>query len=363
MGFDSFVANAKAVAAVRDLLATGRVPHGLLFAGPEGVGKRTLAIMLAKALNCERLRDDFCGDCARCQRAQQMLDTTRRDLAARRDLKDSARHAEGFIYFDLQVIEPLTRYILIEQIRQLRSVAYTRPFELPRRVFIIDQAQAVHWQAVDLLLKILEEPPETTILILVCPNPYELRPTIRSRCRRIQFLPVDDATLFKVLEEEGRVPKSERALVARLAAGSVAKAKSFDLGTFRLRRSPWVEFLDCVLAAAPYPNGNLNWKSVFESTRALSENRADLEEMLRIGYSILSDLLKVYEGQDDSRVVNLDLFSHLKQWAPKLGFKGIETLKNGLDEAYRLSSRNVNLQLGFDTLAIELQWLQATKVW
>jgi len=282
MGFDSFVGNGKAVVAVRDLLATGGVLHGLLFAGLEGVGKKTLAMMLAKALNCERLRDDFCGDCARCQRAQQMLDTTRRDP------KDSERHAEGFVYFDLQVIEPLTRYILIEQIRQLRSVAYTRPFELPRRVFIIDQAQAVHWQAVDLLLKLLEEPPETTILILVCPNTYELRPTIRSRCRHIQFLPVDEATLFKVLEEEGRIPESQRALVARLAAGSVAKAKSFDLETFRLRRGPWVDFLDSVLAGAPYPNGNLNWKTVFASTRALSENRADFEEMLRIGYSLLA---------------------------------------------------------------------------
>jgi DNA polymerase-3 subunit delta' len=354
MGFDSFVGNAKAAVAVRDLLATGGVLHGLLFAGPEGVGKKTLAMMLAKALNCERLRDDFCGECAPCQRVQQMLDTAGRDLAVRRDVKDSTRRAEGLAYFDVQVIEPLTRFILIEQIRQLRSVAYTHPFELPRRVFIIDQVQSVHWQAVDLLLKLLEEPPETTILILVCPNPYELRATIRSRCRRIQFLPVDEATLFKVLEEEGRVPKSQQALVARLAAGSVAKAKSFDLETFRLRRGPWVEFLDCVLAA-PYPSGNLNWKTVFDSTRALSENRADLEETLRIGYSLLSDLLKVYEGQDDSRVVNLDLFSHLKQWAPRLGMKGIETLKNGLDEAYRLSSRNVNLQLGFDTFAIDLQ--------
>ena len=60
------------------------------------------------------------------------------------------------MYFDLQLIEPFTRYILIEQVRKMRNVAYTRPFQLRRRVFIVDQAQAVHWQAVDLLLKMLE---------------------------------------------------------------------------------------------------------------------------------------------------------------------------------------------------------------
>ena len=77
MGFDSFLGNPKAVSAVRDMLAAGRVPHALLFAGPDGVGKKTLAIMLAKALNCERLRADFCGRCALCRKADEMLAATR----------------------------------------------------------------------------------------------------------------------------------------------------------------------------------------------------------------------------------------------------------------------------------------------
>ena len=72
----------------------------------------------------------------------------REDLARRRDVKESARRVEGMIYFDLQLIAPITKFILTEQIRQLRSVAYTRPFEFPHRVFILDDAQTIHWQAV-----------------------------------------------------------------------------------------------------------------------------------------------------------------------------------------------------------------------
>lgn len=71
MGFDSFVGNTKAVGVLRGTLATGKIPGALLFSGPEGVGKKTLAIMFAKALNCEQLRDNFCGRCPRCLKARR----------------------------------------------------------------------------------------------------------------------------------------------------------------------------------------------------------------------------------------------------------------------------------------------------
>ncbi len=357
MGFDAFIGNVRAVSSVREIVATGRVPHALLFAGPEGVGKKTLAVMLAKALNCQRLRDDFCGECVPCRRADEMLEATRRDLAARRELKDSAKRTEGFIYFDVQLIEPLTRFILIEQIRQLRNVAYAHPFEFSRRVLIIDQAQAVHWQAVDLLLKLLEEAPETTTLVLVCPNRYELRPTLRSRCRLIQLVAVDESTIMKVLTDDAAFPQSRRALIARLAAGSVARAKAFDLEAFQQRRRPWLEFLSSLLDHTAGSGGLPNWRLLFDSTRALADNRADFPEALRIGYSLLSDLMRIQEGLPDSQVTNVDAAVQLRTWAPILRFDGIEVLKRGLDDAYRLYSRNVNLQLGFDALAVELHSL------
>src|SRR6266568_5972017 len=246
MGFNEFLGNSKALAGMRGMLAGDRVPGALLFAGPEGVGKKTLALMLAKALNCERLKDDFCGKCARCRKADEMFRATRADTTRRREIKDSGRRVEGLVYFDLQLIEPITRYILIEQIRQVRNVAYTRPFQLRRRVFIVDQAQAVHWQAVDLLLKMLEEPPESTTFILVCPNAYELRSTIRSRCRRVQFLPVEDSILAEILERESQLTPAQRALGVRIAGGSLAAAKTLDLAAFQRRRRPWLDFLDAL---------------------------------------------------------------------------------------------------------------------
>jgi DNA polymerase-3 subunit delta' len=354
MGFDAFIGNPKSVAALRDMLASGRMPGALLFTGPEGVGKKTLALMLAKTLNCERRSDDFCGECPHCRRAEEMLAATREDLARRRERKDTQERAEGLVYFDLQLIEPITRYILIEQIRQLRSVAYTCPFEFPRRVFVIDEAQAIHWQAIDLLLKVLEEPPGTTTLILICPNAYELRPTVRSRCHRVAFQPVEESVISALLAEEARVPKAQRVLAARVAAGSVAKAKTFDVGEFERRRRPWLDFLGAVTVKTREPVAASQWKALFDSTKALTENRDEFENTLKIGYALLRDVVQVALAGPEAKVVNVDLLSRLKTWAAKLGIRNIEKLKEGLDEAYRLQTRNVNQQLGLEAVALDV---------
>jgi DNA polymerase-3 subunit delta' len=353
MGFDSFLGNPQAVEAVREMLAIGRVPGALLFTGPEGVGKKTLALMMAKALVCERGGADFCDQCARCRKAEQMLASTREDLARRRESKDSARRVEGLVYFDLQLLEPLTKFILTEQIRQLRAIAYTRPFEFPRRIFILDEAQSIHWQAVDLLLKVLEEPPETTSFILVCPNAFELRSTIRSRCMRIAFQPVEQALIQELLARERKLTGPQKALAVRVAAGSVARARTFDPAEYERRRQPWLFFLDAT-ARRGAPGAATDWRLVFDSARALAENRDDFEGTLKIGYSLLSDLLHILLNPAADAVVNVDLAARLKGWAPKLTLSGIEKLKAGLDQAYRLQIRNVNPQLGFETLGIEM---------
>lgn len=372
MPFDEFLGNPLALAEVRAMVAKSRVPGSLLFTGPDGVGKKTLALMLAKALNCERRKDDFCGECGHCRKAEEMIALTREDVARRRLIKESQRRVEGLLYFDLQLIEPLTRNILIEQVRRMREVVYTRPFEFKQRIFVIDQTQAVNWQAVDLLLKMLEEPPETTTFILIAPNAHELRSTIRSRCQRVQFLGADDAVIGSIIADQGSVSRERQGLAVRIAAGSIARAKTLDLEEFERRRRPWLDFLDGIAGPAapgreraepgrgPGPPAGRgaaaqpNWPKVFDSTRALTEDREAFEETLRVGGMLLRDLLQVaVAGNNSPAVVNLDLTARLGAWASRLGLGGIERLKQGLDQAYRLQIRNVNQQLGLDTLAID----------
>ena len=357
MGFDSFLGNAKAVQAVRDMLGRGRVPGSLLFTGPEGTGKKTLAVMMAKALNCERRGphgDDFCGECSHCRKADEFLATSAEDLALRRDIKDAQKRAEGLVYFDLQLIEPITRYILIEQIRQLRATAYSRPFTLPQRVLIVDQAQSIHWQAADLLLKVLEEPPETTTIILICPNAYELRPTIRSRCLTLQFAPAEEDVIERVLKEERDLGKSGLALALRVANGSIAAAKGLDLKAYMEQRKPWLTLLDTVSRRGGRSLAPQQWKTLFDATKLLADDRQHVEESLKTGSVLLRDMMHLLVDGGSRAITNVDLLPHLKTWAHALGMNGIRELQDGIERSHSLQNRNVNQQLTFDSLAAEL---------
>lgn len=354
MGFESFIGNPLAVATLREMLVTNRVPSSMLFSGPDGVGKKTLALMFAKALNCERGGGNFCGECGHCRKSEEMIRAAGEDLARRRATKDATRRVEGLLYFDVQILEPITRFVLIEQIRQLRKTAYTRPFELPHRVFVIDQAQTIHWQAVNLLLKVLEEPPVTTHFVLICPNAYELRPTIRSRCQKIPFSPVEESAIEGLIRSEGRVPAAQQKIAARVARGSVAVARTLNLAAYEAQRGPWMNFLDSVTPRLANPSVSLNWKSLFDSTKALMENREELEAILHTGYLILRDVLLVLEDGPRGQITNVDLLPQLREWGERLGAVGINTLAQGLDQAYRLQSRNVNQQLGLENTAVDL---------
>jgi len=139
-------------------------------------------------------------------------------------------------------------------------------------------------------------------------------------------------------------------VAARVAAGSVANALAFDPADYEKRRQPWVDFLEAMARRG----ASADWRTVFDSARALAENRDDFEGTLKIGYSLLSDLLHTLLNPGADAVVNVDLQARLQGWAPKLTLRGIGKLKSGLDQAYRLQIRNVNPQLGFETLGIEM---------
>jgi hypothetical protein len=157
-----------------------------------------------------------------------------------------------------------------------------------------------------------------------------------------------------LLAAEKRMTKPKQALAVRVTAGSVAKARTFDPDDFERRRRPWLDFLDGVTGKAARNRDPVDWKTVFDSNKALTENRDQFEETLKIGYTLLRDMMLILAAGPNSPVVNVDLSAQLKAWSEKLGLQGVGKLKGGLDEAYRLQIRNVNQQLGLDALAIQL---------
>ena len=139
---------------------------------------------------------------------------------------------------DVIIVEPEQSRIKISAIRDLGNALAVKPYEALQRVVVIDQAQAMNPQAGNSLLKLLEEPPAKTILILIAVNTYSLLPTIVSRCQQVSFKPIPDQTLAEYLRQKG-IPPEKADILGKLANGSFAKAESLA-ETDWLGRREWV---------------------------------------------------------------------------------------------------------------------------
>src|SRR5262245_2202137 len=199
----SIVGHAHVVTLLRRAVAASRVPQSLLISGPEGVGKRTLALALAQAVNCPSRREgDACGVCSTCQRI------------ARGQHSDVTVVTNG---------DEASIKIKVLRERVLDVVGY-RPFEAGRRVYIIDPADEMTSEGQDALLKTLEEPPPAAILVLVSAYPDTLHATVRSRCRRLRLGPLADRDVARILVERCQIDRAKAGVLATVAGGSVARA-------------------------------------------------------------------------------------------------------------------------------------------
>src|SRR4029077_12153555 len=315
MGFSDFLGNERIVTALRGALRTERVPHALLFTGPRGVGKFTLARMFAQAANCERLKDDFCGECPACQTISRLTDPLpliEAGLAERGESADTAMVERTPLILEATdvwlivpdpvrlrtpVARPMTR---IGQLRAVQRAAYFHPHGR-RRVFILDGADTMRWNDADVFLKILEEPPESATLVLLAPTPDSLLQTIRSRCLQFHFAPVPAGQIEDFLKIRGIAKPAERKLAAQLSDGSPGVALSLNLEeSARLRRSV-LKLLEQAVAGEKYGE-------IFAATAQLAkQEKESFENVLGVFYSLLTDLLEVSRAPESSVPRNPDL--------------------------------------------------------
>ncbi len=207
------------------MIALDRVPHAILLSGPPQIGKRSTAIFLAQALNCDASTDVPCRNCRSCRRISE------------------GKHS------DIEIVNPgglcqiadhdhsRSQSIGICAVRRLETVGITQPYEGRKKVFIIDPADVLTREASDAFLKTLEEPPEAVILILLTSKPGILTATIRSRCREIFLSPLSISSLASWIEEEYELPADKSGYIARLARGRIGLAeeilKESDAGALR----------------------------------------------------------------------------------------------------------------------------------
>jgi DNA polymerase-3 subunit delta' len=378
VGFQDFLGNSATVTHLRESIRAGRFPQSLILAGPRGAGKYTLALMLAQAVNCLQPTEsdglpDFCGVCSNCTRINGSANLEERvaeAVAAREQMRDTDKRETRILiqtHPDVLVIPPDPPQLLIKlgQVRQAIHVAYYRPPVEARRAFTIFTSSAFMKEAANSLLKVLEEPPEYTSLVLLTENPQELLPTIRSRAvvHRLGAIPASELETL-LAQRRPQLKAQERALTARLAEGAVGRALTLDLGVYLASRQDALVLLRTALREPDYSQ----LFHATESYRAGADGQEKTINLLRALSSLIEDLLLIVAGTPQL-IRNLDIEAELVRLSQEITLgaqasgliPGLESSLDWIDSAARAlvqveqgMRRNLLRSLSLDAMAVGL---------
>src|SRR5215467_3019388 len=282
MGFSEIIGHGKQLDTLRSALVQGRLHHAYLFVGPEGVGKRTIALSLARAIHCSDRPGDFCDQCANCARIE------------------ASNHP------DVRFIGPLPdkKEISIQQIREIEKELNFRSFSGGRKIAVIDPATLMNLSAQNALLKTLEEPPQNSILILIASNSGGLLPTLRSRCLRLSFGPLRRDLLAGFLAAKGTAAETVN-LLSAISGGSLGTAMRIDGEDLREKRQLWSGLLSALKAG--------DYRAATETAEALSSNKEETSKFLEWAETWYRDLLIHTVTQDSKDIINLDLLAQIEE--------------------------------------------------
>jgi DNA polymerase-3 subunit delta' len=292
-------------------LASGRLHHALLLAGPDGVGKFQAALLLARIAFC-RAGDpsSACGQCRSC-------------------VKFETGHG------DVHVLSANEKGLIpIDDVREVIRVLHVKPLEAPHKVLIVRDADTMNPQAQNALLKTLEEPPGRARIILTSSRPSTFLVTILSRCQRVDFRPVPSAELARLVAARLGLPEDRAALLAALAQGSPARAFDAEPDAVIAERDRMAE-LDLALS----PGRRAVAAHALERAAELGGEKEQLPARLDLLGVWLRDQILIAAGVSAPELANLDRRDELERLAGERGLYEVLERTRAVQEARSLLAR------------------------
>lgn len=341
MPFPDFFGNPRLVAALERMISQRRIPQSLLLAGPEGVGKATLARRFGAAL---------LGGAPRIEQDDLSLPANAEMLADREKWPAERRGEEPLLlstHPDFVTVAPdgPLRQISIQQMRALKERAQFGPLKGQWRVFLVDRIDRANEQAANSLLKTLEEPPPYLILILTAENAYDLLPTIRSRSVILDMTPLTPEEMRAFAASRGLDPEDRRFVVA---GGAPGVAVTLDLEAYDRRAKAMLALLEVAGNRKPFSA----WTRYSEAISASKSEKLDY--YLRALHGLLEDLLLL---QHHGEPRHHQLAAALADLAAVVSFEWLMAAVKKVDELAALVRRNIQKGIALDALALELRRL------
>jgi DNA polymerase-3 subunit delta' len=335
MSFQDIKAQDKPIQILKGYIKHSRLTGSYLFTGEEGVGKKLVAKTLAKALNCEGQTLDSCDSCVPC-------------LKIEKGQHPDIHIIEGSVSPGVN-LEPGQRTaaqdsdsIKIEYIRQLQKDINLKPYEGKKKVFIIDNAHNLTAEAANALLKILEEPPGDSLIILLSAKPVLLFKTIISRCKTIKFYPLPRIELEEILKKDFHLDSNLAHYLAYSCEGRIGRAlKLKDIDILREKNS----IIDAF---------TLVRRS--DSDRLSVENRNNVRAHLNILAGWFRDMYLIKIGAPYSELINLDRKEELLRLMHRYTFMDLYEIFNSFSSSLLYLEHNINVKLLLSNLREDISY-------
>jgi len=308
---------------LRKSLQTGKISHAYIFFGEKGSGKKTLADLFARALQCESGEAEPCNQCTSCKQAIN-------------------RNQPDIIY--LQHEKP--GVISVDEVRkQINNDIGIKPYSSERKVYIIDEAEKMNVQAQNALLKTLEEPPAYATILLLTTNLEAMLQTIRSRCVVLTIKPVPDTDIQKYLMREVQIPDYKAGICAAFARGNVGRAKELAISAaFEELKEETLELV-----------GHLQDKSLSDlaaAAKAKAEKDSDTEGFLELIQMWYRDIL-LYKATGSSQgLIFQEALPEIKRLSHGLTYEGLNRMLETVELTRTRLAGNVNAELTLEWLLI-----------
>lgn len=342
--FSRVIGNDEGKAALSRMLEAGRVPGALLFAGEDGIGKKLFALELAKALNCRNRQGvEPCNKCPAC------LKISRSKFPPFGKDDDDKNKLIWSEYGDVAMVRAYKRMIRVGPMREIEREANFRPYEGQARVFIIEDADRMNEPAANALLKTLEEPPQTSFLILITSQAAALLPTIRSRCQTIRFAPVPATEIEKFLIDQEHMEPADARLLAFTSRGSIGRALATDAETYREQREAMLAVLDSLVLTG-------DRVELLRSAEGLNDARRKDEYECRLDVleSLIRDVWALALGRPDETIANIDELQSLRPIAARLNTHQAPQWLTQIEEMREQLIVNINRKVATDALFLSM---------
>jgi DNA polymerase-3 subunit delta' len=343
-GFELLINQEQPIRILTTLLRNGTLPHALLFTGIEGVGKQAAAVALAMACNCQRELPEFKADDRSGQDPVNSSGEFNLITMGGCGVCNSCRKIAAGNHPDIIRIQPIGPFIKIDQIRALLQTLTMKPYEARTRVTILSEAQAMNAAAGNALLKILEEPPSRSMLVLTATQKSDLLPTIVSRCQNVGFNPISKEKIASWLKDKQGLEQQAADILAAMANGSFSRARMMVEDNWLQRRKWVIEEMNC-LSQQPIAH-------LFALAEKLSREKEALAQSLEIIKVWLRDL--IINRYDAAKIINRDVADKIESASQKNNLTDLLAKVEAVQKTQTRLAANTNLRLTMESLLIDL---------